>query len=91
MVALNEAIAFAMVRGPEAGLERLDALAKDPRLTASHRLDAVRAHLYERAGKPQLAVPLFRSAAERTTSISEKQYLITQAARLEEKIGSGTP
>jgi predicted RNA polymerase sigma factor len=42
------AIATAMVHGPAAGLERLDALAEDPRIEGHHRLDAVRAHLLER-------------------------------------------
>src|SRR5205814_5851312 len=42
MVTLNHAVALAMVHGPAAGLERLDALAKDPRLQGHHRLDAVR-------------------------------------------------
>ena len=50
MVTLNHAIAPAMVHGPAAGLERLDALAADPRIAGHHRLDAVRAHLLERAG-----------------------------------------
>src|SRR6185295_13018743 len=50
MVALNHAIAVAMVHGPAAGLARLDALASDERLAGHHRLDAVRGHLMERAG-----------------------------------------
>jgi len=39
MVALNQAIATAMVYGPAEGLLRLDALASDPRLAGHHRLD----------------------------------------------------
>ena len=50
MVALNHAIATAMVQGPDAGLELLGPLDEDHRLRGSHRLDAVRAHLLERAG-----------------------------------------
>ena len=46
MVALNHAIATAMVDGPAAGLERLDELAADPRLAGHHRLDAVRGHCW---------------------------------------------
>lgn len=84
MVTLNHAIATAMVHGPAAGLERLDALAEDPRLEGHHRLDAVRAHLLERAGDREGAITLYRRAAERTTSLSERHYLLMQAARLSE-------
>jgi predicted RNA polymerase sigma factor len=84
MVALNHAIAMAMVHGPAAGLERLDVLAQDPRLQSHHRLDAVRAHLMERAGDREGAVAHYRRAAERTTSIAERNYLMTHAARLAE-------
>jgi len=82
MVALNHAIATAMVRGPEAGLKAIDALASDPRLAGSHRLDAVRAHLLERAGQPGAAFEHYRRAAARTSSTPERNYLLTQAARL---------
>ena len=50
MAELSYAIASAMVHGPEAGLELLKELEKDERIAGSHRLDAVRAHLLERAG-----------------------------------------
>jgi RNA polymerase sigma factor (sigma-70 family) len=84
MVTLNHAIATAMVHGPAAGLERLDALAADPRIAGHHRLDAVRAHLLERAGDRPGAIDCYRRAAERTASTSERDYLLIQAARLSE-------
>jgi RNA polymerase sigma factor (sigma-70 family) len=84
MVTLNHAIATAMVHGPAAGLERLDALASDPRMQGHHRLDAVRAHLLERAGDKQGAIAHYRRAAERTTSVAERNYLLMHAARLGE-------
>jgi RNA polymerase sigma factor (sigma-70 family) len=84
MVTLNHAIATAMVHGPAAGLERLDALAGDPRLAGHHRLDAVRAHLLERAGDRAGAIAHYQRAAERTTSLSERNYLLMHAARLSE-------
>ena len=56
MVTLNHAIAAAMVHGPAAGLELLEALDADCRLAGHHRLDAVRAHLLELAGDHQAAI-----------------------------------
>jgi len=82
MVALSHAVATAMVRGPAAALSRLDVLAKDRRLEGHHRLDAVRAHLLERAGDREAAARHFRHAAERTASTAERDYLLLCAARL---------
>lgn len=83
MVALNHAIAFAMVHGPRAGLARLDELAQDPRLSQSYRLIAARAHLFERAGDFVAAVDCYRRAAALTLSTAEREYLSARAARLE--------
>ena len=82
MVALSRAIAAAMVQGPQAGLEMLTALDGDARLRGHYRLDAVRGHLFEKAGDPARAITHYRAAAERTTSIPERNYLTAKAARL---------
>jgi len=82
MVTLNHAIAAAMVHGPAKGLDLLRALDSDPRIAGHYRLDAVRAHLFEKIGDRQAAVNHYRIAATRTTSIPERDYLMTQAARL---------
>jgi RNA polymerase sigma factor (sigma-70 family) len=82
MVKLNHAIAVAMVQGPRAGLELLDALDTDGRLAGHHRLDAVRAHLLEMAGERTAAIERYRSAADLTASIPEQRYLAMRAARL---------
>jgi len=84
VVALNHAVAVAMVEGPPAGLELLAALETDERLQQNHRFDAVRAHLLERAGQRDSAVTLYRAAAAKTTSIPERNYLLMRAARLHE-------
>lgn len=83
MVTLNHAIAAAMVHGPAKGLELLKAL--DTQLSGHYRLDAVRGHLFEMVGDYENAIRHYRTAAERTTSIPEQNYLMTQAARLEER------
>ncbi|MHB8652412.1 MAG: RNA polymerase sigma factor [Terriglobia bacterium] len=82
MVALNHAIAAAMVHGPSKGLELLRVLDSDARMAGHYRLDAVRGHLLEMAGDHQAAITHYRIAASRTTSEPERNYLITQAARL---------
>jgi len=82
MVTLNHAIAVAMVHGPAKGLELLKALDSDPRVSGHYRLDAVRAHLFEKAGDYETAIKHYRIAAARTTSMPERNYLMTQAARL---------
>jgi RNA polymerase sigma factor (sigma-70 family) len=84
MVTLNHAIAAAMVHGPSKGLELLTALDTDARLAGHYRLDAVRAHLLEMIGDFESAIKHYRIAAGRTTSIPEQNYLMTQAARLDD-------
>ncbi|HEX2208044.1 MAG TPA: sigma-70 family RNA polymerase sigma factor [Longimicrobium sp.] len=82
VVSLNRAIAVAMVNGPAAGLALLEALDGDARLRGHYRLDAVRGHLHERLGDADRAIAHYRAAAERTTSIPERDYLTLKAARL---------
>ncbi|MEO3972944.1 DUF6596 domain-containing protein [Streptomyces sp. CAU 1734] len=80
MAELSRAVAVAMVHGPEAALAETDRLAE--RLAGHHRLDAVRAHLLERAGDRAGARSAYQLAAERTLSIPEARYLRRKAARL---------
>jgi RNA polymerase sigma factor (sigma-70 family) len=84
MVTLNRAVAVAMVRGPQAGLDLLGALDTDDRIAGHHRLDAVRAHLLELAGDYDAARSSYWAAARRTTSLPEQRYLEARAARLAE-------
>lgn len=79
IVTLNRAVALAMVNGP-AGLALLDEVAD--RLGATHRSDAVRAHLLEMVGDLDAAVVHYRMAARRATSVPERRYLQMRAARL---------
>jgi predicted RNA polymerase sigma factor len=84
VVALNHAVATAMVKGPDVGLALLAVLEDDQGLRASHRFDAVRAHLFERVGECETALELYRLAASKTSSIPERDYLLLKAARLVE-------
>jgi len=85
MVTLSHAIAMAMVHGPATGLALLKPLDGDARFAGHHRLAAVRAHLLELAGDDGGALAHYRTAADRTTSTPERNYLLTRAARLASK------
>jgi RNA polymerase sigma factor (sigma-70 family) len=82
IVALNHAVAVAMAEGPGTGLALLEKLDRDPRVKDHYRLDAVRAHLLERSGQITSALPYYEAAAEKTTSIPERNYLLLKIARL---------
>jgi RNA polymerase sigma factor (sigma-70 family) len=80
MVTLNQAVAVAMTRGPEAGLDLLRPLDDDARMTRHHRLHAVRGHLQDLAGDHAAARESFQTASRLTTSLPEQQYLLRRAA-----------
>jgi len=80
MVALNHAVAVAMVDGPAAGLAMLEPLLEDRRLRRHHRLHAVHAHLLEMDGRAEEARAAYATAARLATSIPEQRYLNTRAA-----------
>jgi RNA polymerase sigma factor (sigma-70 family) len=88
MVTLNHSIAAAMVHGPSKGLELLKSLDSDDHLAGHYRLDAVRGHLLEMTGDYATAIKHYRLAAGRTTSVPERNYLMTQAARLAGQTGT---
>ena len=83
VVTLNRAVALAMVHGPQAGLALLGTLDEDGRLAQSHRLEAVRAHLLERAGDFKAAREAYLRAAKMTASLPEQRYLALRAAALQ--------
>ncbi|MGW3332242.1 RNA polymerase sigma factor [Streptomyces rubiginosohelvolus] len=89
--ALGRAVAVAMVEGPRAGLAEVDALTETAGTAGTsgtagqrnHRLDAVRAHLLERAGDMTAARTAYRAAADATLSEPEARYLRRRADRLD--------
>jgi RNA polymerase sigma factor (sigma-70 family) len=82
VVALNHAVAVAMVDGPQAGLGLLGPLEADERIAEDRRLHAVRAHLLELAGDRAGARDAYLAAARRTTNLPQQRYLHARAARL---------
>jgi RNA polymerase sigma factor (sigma-70 family) len=77
MVTLNRIVAVAMVRGPRPALAEL--AAAEPALGGHYRVDAVRAHLLDLAGDHEAARQHYESAARRTLSLPEQQYLSRRA------------
>ena len=82
VVALNHAVAAAMVHGPRVGLDLLENVGADQRIAAAHRLHAVRANLLEMAGDLTAARDAYLRAAELTASPPHQRYLNARAARL---------
>ncbi|WP_370944296.1 RNA polymerase sigma factor [Amycolatopsis sp. cg5] len=82
VVALNHAVAVTMVRGPEDGLNLLQALENDARLKSDHRLPAARAHLFEMAGDTASARAAYETAAAMSPSLAQQRYLRSRAAGL---------
>jgi RNA polymerase sigma factor (sigma-70 family) len=80
VVTMNLAVAVAQVAGPAAGLGVLDEI--DGKLDIGRRVDAVRAHLLEDAGRPEDAREYYLRAADRAASEPERRYLAARAARV---------
>jgi RNA polymerase sigma-70 factor, ECF subfamily len=79
VVALNRAVAVAMVHGPEAGLEELDGLERDRRLAGYRYLPAIKADLLRRLGRHSDAAAAYAAALELADNEAERGFL---AARL---------
>ena len=75
IVSLNRAVAVAMVEGPEAALDVIDAVAAGGDLDEYHLLHAARADLLRRAGLPAAAAASYARALELATNESERRFL----------------
>lgn len=80
VVELNRAVAVAMAFGPEAGLELVDALAKEKVLKGYHLLPAVRGDLLAKLGRLDEARLEFEQAASLTQNARERRLLLDRAA-----------
>jgi RNA polymerase sigma-70 factor (ECF subfamily) len=81
VVALNRAVAVAMVHGPAAGLAEVDALERDPRLAGYRYLPAVKADLLRRLGRDTDAAAAYERAIALTANEAERGYLAGQLAK----------
>jgi RNA polymerase sigma-70 factor (ECF subfamily) len=75
IVALNRAVAVAMVSGPRSGLVLIDGLRKSGDLDGYHLLHAARADLLRRLGSSTEAATSYARALALATNDSERRYL----------------
>ena len=80
IVELNRAVALAMLFGPEAGLQIVDALTAEPLLKDYHLLPSVRGDLLAKLGRNDEARAEFERAAAMTQNARERALLLKRAA-----------
>jgi RNA polymerase sigma-70 factor, ECF subfamily len=83
VVALNRAVAVAMVDGPEAGLALLDPLAATGELDGYHLLHAARADLLRRLGREREAAAAYRRARDLAANPVERAFLTRRLAEVD--------
>ena len=75
VVALNRAVALAMVEGPRAALAEVEALERDGRLAGYRYLPATKADLLSRLGRHEQAAEAYRAALALTDNAAERAFL----------------
>jgi RNA polymerase sigma-70 factor (ECF subfamily) len=75
VVALNRAVALAMVDGPGAALAEVDALERDGRLAGYHYLAATRADLLQRLDRNTEAAAAYQEALAACDNEAERAFL----------------
>ena len=75
IIALNRAVAIAMVDGPQRGLTLIDELAAGGELDNYHLLHAARADLFRRLGLAEDAAKSYARALTLATNDSERRFL----------------
>jgi RNA polymerase sigma factor (sigma-70 family) len=79
IVDLNRGVALAMLMGPAAGLEVIDALASEPALKSYHLYPSVRGDLLHKLGRLDEARTEFERAASLTRNERERRLLLDRA------------
>ena len=83
VVALNRAVAVAMVDGPGAGLALIEDLAVDGELSDFRYLHAARADLLRRLARPDEAAEAYGRALALTDNATERSFLTRRLAEVE--------
>jgi len=79
IVDLNRAVAVAMAFGPQAGIEIVDQLLREPSLQSYHLLPSVRGDLLTKLGRFDEARAEFERAASLTRNARERKLLLERA------------
>jgi predicted RNA polymerase sigma factor len=79
VVELNRAVAVSMAAGPQAGLDMVDQLAREPALKSYHLLPSVRGDLLLKLGRKREAQAEFERAAELTRNERERRLSAERA------------
>ncbi len=79
IVELNRAVAVGMASGPQAGLDLVDELAREPALRGYHLLPSVRGDLLMKLGRVDEAREDFERAASMTRNTRERELLLARA------------
>jgi RNA polymerase sigma factor (sigma-70 family) len=82
VIELNRAVALGMLMGPEAGLEIVDAIAKEPALKNYYLLPAVRGDLLAKLKRHDEARREFERAASMTQNDRERAVMLRRAAEV---------
>jgi RNA polymerase sigma factor (sigma-70 family) len=80
VIALNRAVAVSMAYGPAAGLQLVDELREESRLSGYHLLPSVRGDLLEKLGRFAEARVEFSCAADLAKNIRERTLLLERVA-----------
>lgn len=75
IIALNRAVAVAMVRGPQAGIAELEQITGLAQLKSYYLLPATFGELYERSGQANPALAYYREALALTANEAERRFL----------------
>ncbi len=85
IVELNRGVAISMAFGPRAGLEAIDALAKEPLFATYHLYPSVRGDLLAKLGRFEEARADLERAASLTRNARERDLLLERAAECAER------
>ncbi len=83
IIALNRAVAVAMLEGPRAGVAALDQIKDEPALRNYYLLPATYGELYGRSGESERAAAYYREALALMGNEAERRFLLKKLARFQ--------